>query len=344
MKLSPFVLVVFGVSALVLVALVQLSEILLPFVLGFTLAYFLDPLADRLERVGLPRIVATNLITLAFGFTVLAGLVFGLPALAAELGGMVERIPVYTERLEDWMAGNAILRDYPDAVSAGIKAVRDGVRGFAGDILLTGLSVLNVLALVIITPVVAVYMLNDWDRMVDQLDRLLPKSQAPQVRLLATQIDEILAGFVRGQITVCFLLAVFYATSLSVVGLDAGIIVGVTAGLTSFIPYVGAVFGVALGLAMGLGQFGADYIMLAQTAGVFVLGQFLEGNVLTPRFVGDRVRLHPVWIIFALLAMGNLFGFIGLLLAIPVAAAAGVLVRYAINIYMRKFVEGSKEG
>ena len=344
MKLSPFVLVVLGVSALVLVALVQLSEILLPFVLGFTLAYFLDPLADRLERVGLPRLVATNVITFAFGFMVLAGLVFGLPALAAELGGLVERIPVYTQRLESWMAGNAILSDYPDAVNAGIEAVRGGFRGFAGDILLTGLSVLNVLALIIITPVVAVYMLNDWDRMVDQLDRLLPMSHAPQVRLLATQIDEILAGFVRGQITVCFLLAVFYATALSVVGLDAGIVVGVTAGLTSFIPYVGAVFGVALGLAMGLGQFGADYVMLAQIAGVFVLGQFLEGNVLTPRLVGDRVRLHPVWIIFALLAMGNLFGFIGLLLAIPVAAAAGVLVRYAINIYMREYVEGPEEG
>ena len=344
MKLSSFVLVVLGVSALVLVALVQLSVILLPFVLGFTLAYFLDPLADRLERVGLPRLVATNVITFAFGFMVLAGLVFGLPALAAELGGIVERIPVYTQRLEDWMAGNAILSDYPGAMNAGIEAVRGGVRGFAGDILLTGLSVLNVLALIIITPVVAVYMLNDWDRMVDQLDRLLPTSHAPQVRLLATQIDEILAGFVRGQITVCFLLAVFYATGLSVVGLDAGIVVGVTAGLTSFIPYVGAVFGVALGLAMGLGQFGADYVMLAQIAGVFVLGQFLEGNVLTPRLVGDRVRLHPVWIIFALLAMGNLFGFIGLLLAIPVAAAAGVLVRYAINIYMREYVEGSEEG
>ncbi len=344
MKLSPFVLVVLGVSALVLVALIQLSEILLPFVLGFTLAYFLDPLADRLERAGLPRLVATNVITFAFGFMVLAGLVFGLPALAAELGGMVERIPVYTQRLEGWMAGNAILSDYPDAVNAGIEAVRGGVRGFAGDILLTGLSVLNVLALIIITPVVAVYMLNDWDRMVDQLDRLLPKSHAPQVRLLATQIDEILAGFVRGQITVCFLLAVFYATGLSVVSLDAGIVVGVMAGLTSFIPYVCAVFGVALGLAMGLGQFGADYVMLAQIAGVFVLGQFLEGNVLTPRLVGDRVRLHPVWIIFALLAMGNLFGFIGLLLAIPVAAAAGVLVRYAINIYMREYVEGSEEG
>ena len=344
MKLSPFFMVVLVVSALVLVALVQLSEILLPFVLGFTLAYFLDPLADRLERAGLPRLVATNVITFAFGFMVLAGLVFGLPALAAELGGMVERIPVYTQRLEGWMAGNAILSDYPDAVNAGIEAVRGGVRGFAGDILLTGLSVLNVLALIIITPVVAVYMLNDWDRMVDQLDRLLPKPHAPQVRLLATQIDEILAGFVRGQITVCFLLAVFYATGLSIVGLDAGIVVGVTAGLTSFIPYVGAVFGVALGLAMGLGQFGADYVMLAQIAGVFVLGQFLEGNVLTPRLVGDRVRLHPVWIIFALLAMGNLFGFIGLLLAIPVAAAAGVLVRYAININMREYVEGSEEG
>ena len=343
MKLSPFVLVVLAGSALVLVALIQLSEILLPFVLGFTLAYFLDPLADRLERVGLPRLVATNVITFAFGFMVLAGLVFGLPALAAELGGMFERIPVYTQRLESWMAGNAILSDYPDAVNAGIEAVRGGVRGFAGDILLTGLSVLNVLALIIITPVVAIYMLNDWDRMVDQLDRLLPASHASQVRLLATQINELLAGFVRGQITVCFLLALFYATGLSVVGLDAGIVVGVTAGLTSFIPYVGAVFGVALGLAMGLGQFGADYVMLAQIAGVFVLGQFLEGNVLTPRLVGDRVRLHPVWIIFALLAMGNLFGFIGLLLAIPVAAAGGVLVRYARNIYMREYVEGSEE-
>ena len=344
MKLSPFFMVVLVVSALVLVALVQLSEILLPFVLGFTLAYFLDPLADRLERVGMPRLMATNVITFAFGFAVLAGLFFGLPALAAELGGMVERIPAYTRRLEGWMAVNAVLSDYPDAVNTGIEAVRGSIRNFAGNLLVTGLSVLNVLALIIITPVVAVYMLNDWDRMVDQLDRLLPKTHGSQVRLLATQIDEILAGFVRGQITVCFLLAVFYATALSLVGLDAGIVVGVTAGLTSFIPYVGAVFGVALGLAMGLGQFGADYVMLAQIAGVFVLGQFLEGNVLTPRLVGDRVRLHPVWIIFALLAMGNLFGFIGLLLAIPVAAAAGVLVRYAINIYMREYVEGPEEG
>ena len=344
MKLSPLFMVVLVVSALVLVALVQLSEILLPFVLGFTLAYFLDPLADRLERVGMPRLMATNVITFAFGFAVLAGLFFGLPALAAELGGMVERIPAYTQRLEGWMAGNDVLSDYPDAANAGIEAARGSIRNFAGNLLVTGLSVLNVLALIIITPVVAVYMLNDWDQMVDQVDRLLPKTHGSQVRLLATQIDEILAGFVRGQITVCFLLAVFYATALSLVGLDAGIVVGVTAGLTSFIPYVGAVFGVALGLAMGLGQFGADYVMLAQIAGVFVLGQFLEGNVLTPRLVGDRVRLHPVWIIFALLAMGNLFGFIGLLLAIPVAAAAGVFVRYAINIYMREYVEGPEEG
>ena len=158
MKLSPFVLVVLGVSALVLVALVQLSEILLPFVLGFTLAYFLDPLADRLERVGMPRLMATNVITFAFGFAVLAGLFFGLPALAAELGGMVERIPAYTRRLEGWMAGNAVLSDYPDAVNTGIEAVRGSIRNFAGNLLVTGLSVLNVLALIIITPVVAVYM------------------------------------------------------------------------------------------------------------------------------------------------------------------------------------------
>ncbi len=344
MKPSPLIWIMLGAAVLVIVALVRLSDILLPFVLGFTLAYFLDPLADRLERGGLPRLVATNIITVAFGILLLAALVVGLPALAAELGAMVERIPVYTQRLESWMAGNRILNENPDAVNALVEAVRGSARSFAANILLTGLSVLNVLALVIITPVVAVYMLNDWDRMVDQLDRLLPKAQAPQVRMLAAQIDEILAGFVRGQITVCVLLGVFYATGLSLVGLDAGIVVGVTAGLTSFIPYVGAVFGVTLGLAMGLGQFGVEYVVLAQIAGVFVVGQFLEGNLLTPRLVGDRVRLHPVWVIFALLAMGQLFGFIGLLLAIPVAAAAGVLLRYAITLYMREYVEGSGEG
>jgi predicted PurR-regulated permease PerM len=344
LKPSPLIWIMLGAAVLVIVALVRLSDILLPFVLGFTLAYFLDPLADRLERGGLPRLVATNIITVAFGILLLAALVVGLPALAAELGAMVERIPVYTQRLESWMAGNRILNENPDAVNALVEAVRGSARSFAANILLTGLSVLNVLALVIITPVVAVYMLNDWDRMVDQLGRLLPKAQAPQVRMLAAQIDEILAGFVRGQITVCVLLGVFYATGLSLVGLDAGIVVGVTAGLTSFIPYVGAVFGVTLGLAMGLGQFGVEYVVLAQIAGVFVVGQFLEGNLLTPRLVGDRVRLHPVWVIFALLAMGQLFGFIGLLLAIPVAAAAGVLVRYAITLYMREYVEGSGEG
>ncbi len=343
MKLSVFSLTALGLIAVLIFALVQLSDILLPFVLGFTLAYFLDPLADRLEKAGLPRIAATNIITFAFGGAVLFALVFGLPTLAAELSAMVERFPAYAARLEIWMSENKIFNDNPDAVNAALEALRAGAQKFAGDILMQGLSILNVLALVVITPVVAVYMLNDWDTMVAQIDRLLPRAHATQLRSLAVQIDEILAGFVRGQISVCLLLAVFYAAGLSLTGLDAAILVGVTAGLTSFIPYVGAVFGVVLGLLMGLGQFGLDYLALPQIAGVFLVGQFVEGNLLTPRLVGDRVRLHPVWIIFALLAMGNLFGFIGLLLAIPVAAAAGVLVRNGVDFYARAYVESSEE-
>jgi predicted PurR-regulated permease PerM len=195
----------------------------------------------------------------------------------------------------------------------------------------------------VITPIVAIYMLNDWDHMVARINALLPDEQASTLRLLATQIDETLGAFARGQMMVCLALGVLYAIGLSFVGLNSAIFVGLLAGLVSFVPYVGAAFGLVLAGALGFGQFGFEWGALLQIAAVFFAGQFIEGNILTPRLVGNRVKLHPVWIIFALLAMGSLFGFLGLLLAVPIAAVIGVLMRRLIGVYERTYQPASQD-
>ena len=188
------------------------------------------------------------------------------------------------------------------------------------------------LRLLVITPLVAFYLLRDWDRIVARIDSLLPSRIRPIVREQAKEIDDILAGFVRGQATVCLLLGVFYAVGLSLAGLDFGVIVGLGTGLISFIPYFGMTIGLVTGMGIAVAQF-ADWVPIAIVAGVFAVGQVLEGNVITPRLVGNRVRLHPVWVIFAVLAGGALFGFTGILLALPAAAVIGVLVRFAVSRY-----------
>ncbi len=319
-----------------------LAQILLPFVLGFVLAYFLDPLADRLEAIGLRRSFATAAITLIVGFIVLLTLAFGLPFIVQQIGLLIVALPGYIADAQNWM----IAQNLSSGQSSLIKSIGEGVRGglqeTASSLLFTGLSVINIISLVIITPIVAIYMLNDWDRMVAQIDALLPESHAGTLRDLARQIDVTLGGFARGQIMVCAILAFIYALGLYFVGLQGGIFVGILAGLISFVPYVGAAFGIILAGALGIGQFGFEWVTLGQLALVFIIGQLIEGNVLTPRLVGDRVRLHPVWIIFALLAMGTLFGFLGLLLAVPIAAIIGVLVRHAVTLYQRDYVSNDE--
>ena len=324
--------------------LTALSDILLPFVLGFALAYFLDPLADRLEAVGVRRSLATLTITVIVGLALLTALAFGLPVLAQQISMLIADLPGYISDVQVWLLEQNLVEGQNELVSVMGESLLAGLQKTASSMVLTGLSLINLLALIFITPIVAVYMLNDWDHMVARINGLLPDEQAAIIRNLASQIDETLGGFARGQILVCLSLGTIYAVGLSLVGLQSGIIVGVFAGLISFIPYVGAAFGLVLAGALGLGQFGFELPPLALIAGVFFVGQFIEGNILTPRLVGDRVKLHPVWIIFALLAMGSLFGFLGLLLAVPLAAIIGVLVRYGVTLYMRDYVNRSDNG
>jgi predicted PurR-regulated permease PerM len=324
--------------------LTALSDILLPFVLGFALAYFLDPLADRLEAVGVRRSLATLTITVIVGLALLTALAFGLPVLAQQISMLIAALPGYISDVQVWLLEQNLVEGQNELVSVMGESLLAGLQKTASSMVLTGLSLINLLALIFITPIVAVYMLNDWDHMIARINGLLPEEQAAIIRNLASQIDETLGGFARGQILVCLSLGTIYAVGLSLVGLQSGIIVGVFAGLISFIPYVGAAFGLVLAGALGLGQFGFELPPLALIAGVFFVGQFIEGNILTPRLVGDRVKLHPVWIIFALLAMGSLFGFLGLLLAVPLAAIIGVLVRYGVTLYMRDYVNRSDNG
>lgn len=316
-----------------------LSAIILPFVLGFALAYFLDPLADKLEAVGVRRSLATLTITFIVALGLLPVVIFGLPALAGQITGLVGSLPGYLSEMQAWLAMQNLDDGQAEIVNSLSDALLGGLQATASSLLLSGLSLLNVISLIFITPIVAVYMLNDWDRMVARVDHLLPDEHTDTVRELARQIDETLGGFARGQSLVCLALGTIYAAGLWVIGLESAIIVGLLAGLVSFMPYVGAAFGMMLAGALGLGQFGFDWWPFVQMAVVFAFGQFIEGNFLTPRLVGDRVKLHPVWIIFALLAMGTLFGFLGLLLAVPIAAIIGVLVRHGVTLYERDYVK-----
>jgi predicted PurR-regulated permease PerM len=247
------------------------------------------------------------------------------------------------QALQGWIDAQQMGLPENEIIASLNQAAVDGLQSMARGLVLSGLTVVNLLTLVFITPIVTIYMLNDWDRMVAGIDALLPSHQAALIRQLASQMDAMLSGFLRGQIMVCLALGVIYALGLSWVGLKGGLVLGFIAGLISFIPYVGAAIGMVVAGLLGLGQFGIDWMMLSQIAAVFAVGQFIEGNVLTPRLVGDRVRLHPVWIMFALLAMGHLFGFLGLLLAVPVAAICGVVVRHAAGVYQRDYVSVPEE-
>ena len=198
----------------------------------------------------------------------------------------------------------------------------------------SGKAIVDVISLLIVTPVVAFYMLLDWDRMVAKVDRWTPRDYVASVRQIAREIDQAVAGFIRGQGSLCLILGIFYAVGLSLVGLNFGLLIGLFAGMISFIPYVGSLVGLVLAVGVAIVQFWPDYIWVGVVLAVFFTGQFIEGNILQPKLVGESVGLHPVWLMFALFAFGALFGFVGLLVAVPAAAAVGVLVRFALSRYL----------
>lgn len=329
--------------AVTIAALYLLRPILLPFVAAMAVAYFLDPVCDRLEEKGLSRTMATGTVTAVFFVVVILVLATVSPLVYQQVAELVSRVPSYVKSLEEK------LMPLLDVVAARlnqdeVKELGQSATQYAGSALkwlasaigdvLGGLgAVANIISLIVITPIISFYLLRDWDRIVDKVDSWLPRSQAETLRGLAGEVDEILAGFARGQASVCLILGLLYGIGLTVVGLDFGFIVGLFTGLVSFIPYFGMLIGFVLGFGIALAQFDSITPLLLVGA-VFAVGQVVEGNFLTPKLVGGRVKLHEVWIIFALMAGGTLFGFVGILIAVPVAAVTGVLARFMIDRYL----------
>lgn len=337
--------------AVLAVLLYLLRDVILPFVAGFALAYLLDPLADRLERLGLGRLAASLLILALFVVALVVALLLVVPLAATQFAALVGSLPGTVSRLQGILAERAgpLLERIGGAnVLSELQSSVGTLAGQAGTWLLAFLTslwsgsqaLISIVSLLVVTPVVAFYILVDWDRMIAALDSWVPPRHRPVVRRLGGEIDGAVTGFIRGQTLVCLILGTFYAVGLWSVGLNFGGLIGMIAGFLTFIPYVGTLTGFLLATGVALVQFwpGSDWLHLGLTVGVFLVGQFLEGNILSPKLVGGSVGLHPVWLMFVLLAFGSLFGFVGLLLAVPVAASIGVLIRFALARYLESRV------
>lgn len=325
-------------AAIFLVVLWALGNAVLPFILAGAIAYVLDPVADRLERMGLSRVLAVVAITLVAILIFILVVLLVIPTLISQTAALIETVPQLFTNLQHWLTEKfpevidegSVLRQQLVAIGELIKSKGPEVlQGLVG----SALSLINVAVLVVVVPVVTFYLLLDWDRLIANIDTLLPRDHAPTIRKLAGDIDQTLASFIRGQGLVCLIQGLFYAGSLMALGLNFGIVIGAFAGLVTFIPYVGALLGGALAIGLALFQFWGEWWWIAAVVVVFFIGQFIEGNILTPNLVGSSVGLHPVWLLFALSAFGAAFGFVGLLVAVPVSAMIGVLVRFGIERY-----------
>lgn len=332
------------------------GDVLLPFILGGVIAYCLDPVADRLERMGCTRGVAVAIISVC---GVLAFVVLALAIIPLLLQQLVQLFEIAPQLVRDLQV--TINQRFPNMLNDGsvvrdtLVTIGDRIKERGADLLdaaLTSASgLVNIVVLVLVTPVVAVYLLIDWDRMVAQVDGLLPRDHAPVIRGLFRDIDRVLAGFVRGMGSVSLILGTYYAAALWLVGLQFGLVTGVIAGLLTFIPYVGALVGGVLSVGLAFFQFwgsgvdgSTDWVRIVIVYAIFQSGQFVEGNILTPRLVGNSVGLHPVWLLLALSVFGSLFGFVGLLVAVPLAAALGVVARFLAGTYLESRLYWGLEG
>jgi predicted PurR-regulated permease PerM len=334
---------VFWIVVAVIAAIVVylLSAVLLPFVAGALVAYFLNPAAEWLERHGLPRWAATTITLVLFLIGLIALLMLVVPALTSQVAALIRNLPDMVtgirQRLVEWMP--TLQEQFGGSLDEIAAKVGSAAGDFAtilltvtGRVLAGGVAVINALSLLFIMPVVAFYVLRDWNLIIETVDGWVPRPIEPTVRDLVAEMDSIVAGFVRGVGLVCLIQAVYYAAGLTLVGLPFGLAIGLFAGIATFIPIVGGLISFVLALFLAISHF-STWMSVFLVIGVFAVGQFIEGNILTPKLVGNRVGLHPVWVIFALLAGGALFGFIGILLAVPAGAAVGVLVRFGISRY-----------
>lgn len=338
-----------SIAALVfLLALWGVGQAIMPFIIGAGIAYILDPVADRLERLGLSRTLAVVVITLVAVMAFVAVLLLVVPALVRQGSYLIETAPEMFNRLQGFLTERfpeLIAEDSPvrEALVNIGKTISQRGGEMVGAVLGSVMGAVSVIALLVIVPVVAFYLLLDWDNMLRRFDELLPREHAPTIRRLASEIDDALGGFLRGEGTVILILAVYYSTTLMLVGLPGGLAVGVVTASLSFIPYVGALIGGIVSIGLALFAFWGDWVWIGAVVGIFVVGQIMEGNFLVPKLVGGHVGLHPIWLLLALSVFGSLFGFVGMLVAVPVAAALGVIVRYMVERYRESALYTGKE-
>ena len=336
------------------IAIALLRDILLPFVAAIVGAYFLNPVADRLQAHGLNRTLAAILIVGVVAVLVTLALVLLAPVLSDQVRQMVTALPGEAERLKafverfgrDWLGPS--FPSFQAALDRMLADLSQNWAGLAGTVMVSvwsrGLALVNFVSLLLITPVVVFYLIVDWHAMLARLDEALPRDHAPAIRRLAAGINDAVAAFIRGQGTICLLLGLFYALGLSWAGIDYGLLVGLTTGLLAFIPIVGWLLGLIFACGLAIVQYWPDYTPLFKVVGVLVCGIAMDTAFLSPRFVGQKIGLHPVWMIFALFVFSYLFGLVGTLVAVPLAAAAGVVVRFALRLYLDSSVYKANSG
>ncbi|MFA4994378.1 MAG: AI-2E family transporter [Bdellovibrionales bacterium] len=319
------------------------NPVLFPFLAGLAIAYFLEPVVSGLEKRGIRRWAGSLIVLSLFLFVVASVFILIWPMISTQVSALISALPEYVKQIREqylpWVQ-NWLSRFSPEDMekirNAATQSTGEAV-GLVGrtvqGILSGGSALIDTVALSILTPVTAFYVLRDWRSMTKAIDQLIPRAHYDVIREQMSEINTTLSGFLRGQAIVCLVLGVFYSLGLALNGLQYGATVGIVAGILTIIPYVGTIFGWVTSVVLASVQFEGDWLRIGLVFSVFAVGQFLEGYVLTPRLVGKRVGLHPVWIFFALIAGIKLMGFTGALIAVPLAAVIGVLVRFGARVY-----------
>jgi len=320
------------------------NGILLPFVLGALIAYLLNPLIEPLEGIGAPRwLSAIGILVLFFSLAGI-GILAIAPIIAREITELANNAPLYLNKLE------ILIRPYLEKISPYIgtineetltKGLKDNAQNalnfsgiFFSKILAGTNMMIGFITTLFLTPIVAFYMMAEWPQLTKRVKALIPNATRATTLNLLGKMDRSLAGFIRGQLSVCVVLGLIYGIALIMIGLKFGFLIGLLSGLLSFIPFVGSAFGLVVSVGVAFFQFGTPE-MVSLTLAVFIVGQMFEGNILTPKLVGESIELHPLWIIFAVMGGGSLMGFTGMLIALPVAAISGVMVRFAVDHYKK---------
>ena len=343
MSLQNQIKIWLALLAMTILGLWVFRGILLPFILGMALAYLLDPVADRFERWRFSRFWGSVVILIISIALCVTAFLLVVPLALQQAIGLAFRLPGYVNQLQELAnervpeifaaLGEERVVQFQNTLAEVLNRGIGIVGGLIAQVMQSGLTLINALGVLIVTPVVAFYLLLDWDRLSETFDSLLPRQHRIEIRDVLADIDQAMAGVIRGQGSVMIILSIYYGATLSVAGLNFGIAIGLTTGLLSFVPYVGFVTGFVLSMGVAIVQFWPDGVMIAVIFGIFVVGQFIEANVLYPKFVGNSIGVHPVWLMFALFAFGLIFGLIGIVMAVPMIAITGVLVRFAVKKY-----------